>query len=99
MKKKVYLGVDVGSISINLLVIDSNDTVLFDSYIRGQGNPIAAVQKGLKELEQNIPDDVEISGVCVTGSGRSLIGAVVGADIIKNEIIKKKAGKKAVAAG
>ncbi|OHD81010.1 MAG: 2-hydroxyglutaryl-CoA dehydratase [Spirochaetes bacterium RIFOXYB1_FULL_32_8] len=87
MKKKVYLGVDVGSISINLLVIDSNDTVLFDSYIRGQGNPIAAVQKGLKELEQNIPDDVEISGVCVTGSGRSLIGAVVGADIIKNEIM------------
>jgi predicted CoA-substrate-specific enzyme activase len=40
----------------------------------------------MKKMEIEIPDDLQIKGVCTTGSGRELIGAMVGADVIKNEI-------------
>ncbi len=87
MKKNGYLGVDVGSISINFFILNDNEEVVFKSYIRGQGDPVGAVQQGLKELEIAIDKDYDVKAVCVTGSGRSLIGAVIGADIIKNEIM------------
>ena len=82
-----FLGIDVGSIRTNLVVIGAEQRdVLFDCYIRGSGSPISSVQKGLAEVAEALPDDFEIRGVSVTGSGRSLIGALVGADVVKNEI-------------
>jgi len=44
------------------------------------------VQKGLKQIAAQMPADMKISGVATTGSGRYLAGAVVGADLVKNEI-------------
>ena len=81
-----YLGVDVGSISTNIVVIDNDDNPLVQIYRRADGDPIRSVQEALLETEKDLPSDLEVGGVCVTGSGRYLIGAVVGADIIKNEI-------------
>lgn len=85
---KVYLGVDVGSISINFVLIDENKQMLFQSYIRGMGDPVQTVQSGLRELSVFMADFPErkISGVCTTGSGRELIGVFLGADLVKNEI-------------
>jgi predicted CoA-substrate-specific enzyme activase len=59
---------------------------LFETYCRVGGNPIASVQQALLNAKTALGDNVQIAGVCTTGSGRHLIGAVVGADIIKNEI-------------
>ncbi len=84
--KKGYLGVDVGSVSTNFVVTDSQGEVLFSKYMRTRGEPIKAVQMGLKETEANIGDDVEICGVGTTGSARVLTGVIVGADTVKNEI-------------
>lgn len=85
--KKGYLGVDVGSVSTNLVVIDEKGETLCEPiYIRTQGQPIKAVKKGLKKLENQLPENIEISGVGTTGSARNLSGIIVGADIIKNEI-------------
>jgi predicted CoA-substrate-specific enzyme activase len=86
MKKQAYLGVDVGSISTNLVVIDTGSEVLFETYARVGGNPIASVQQALLAAKEALGDGVEIAGVGATGSGRNLTGAVVGADVIKNEI-------------
>lgn len=86
MMKFAYLGIDVGSISTNCVVITPDGGVLFDIYERGQGSPIESVQQCLARLTENLPADYCISGVCTTGSGRTLAGAVVGADVIKNEI-------------
>ena len=85
---KVYLGVDVGSISINFVLINENRHVLFQSYIRGAGDPVQTVQQALKEFSGFMADfpDRQISGVCTTGSGRELIGLLLGADLVKNEI-------------
>jgi predicted CoA-substrate-specific enzyme activase len=86
MTEKGYLGIDIGSISTNFVLIDEKNNLLFQSYFRGDGSPIASVQKGMKQLASRIPPDIHISGVCITGSGRELIGAMIGADVVKNEI-------------
>lgn len=81
-----YLGVDVGSVSTNLVVLDEEEKVVAAIYRRTKGQPIIAVQDGLKELEEALPQKVDIRGAGTTGSARSLSGLIVGADVVKNEI-------------
>ncbi len=81
----VYLGVDVGSVSTNLVAVDDNKEVLFERYLRTGGQPIDSVKMALQELYQEHPD-IEIIAAGTTGSGRQLVGMMIGADVIKNEI-------------
>jgi len=86
---KYYLGIDVGSISTNLVLIDEKNQILSSHYLRTEGDPIGAIQKGLKELKDHVSKhslDVEIAGVGTTGSARQLAGVITGADLVKNEI-------------
>ena len=85
-KKKAFLGIDVGSISTNLVLVDEKNQILFSLYLRTDGNPIRAVQSGLKELKNQFLENIEIIGVGATGSARYLTGIIVGADLVKNEI-------------
>ncbi len=86
MNNSCYLGIDVGSISTNCVIIAPEGEVLFEIYKRGEGSPIESVQQCLAMLTAQMPGSLTIMGVCTTGSGRILAGAVVGADVIKNEI-------------
>lgn len=81
-----YLGVDVGSVSTNLVFLDQDDEVRASVYIRTQGQPIRAVKEGLRLLAEQLPSGVKVRGVGATGSARALTGAIVGADVVKNEI-------------
>ena len=82
-----YLGVDVGSVSTNLAIIDPLGEVITAVYLRTQGQPIKAVQEGLRQIKQNLGEQrVDIRAVGATGSARYLSGVVIGADIVKNEI-------------
>lgn len=82
-----YLGIDVGSVSTNLVIINGEgDQVVEKLYLRTKGQPIAAVQQGLKTLAERLPQDLKIKGVGATGSARKLTATVVGADVVKNEI-------------
>jgi predicted CoA-substrate-specific enzyme activase len=86
---KTYLGIDVGSISYKFVLIDEKNEVLFWLYKRTEGNPIGAIQQGLRELRKFIKNhntEIKIDGVASTGSARYLAGVVSGADLIKNEI-------------
>jgi len=83
--EKIYIGVDVGSVSIKVVAIDENNEVLFNSYVRNVGQPIDTVKDELAKLHNELATK-EIGGVGVTGSGRQLLGYVLGADVIKNEI-------------
>ncbi|HEY8422301.1 MAG TPA: acyl-CoA dehydratase activase [Thermoclostridium sp.] len=79
------LGIDVGSVSTNLVLLDSNNNVVEKLYIRTRGRPMEAVQMVLAEIGQKY-DDRQIYSVGTTGSGRMIASIQVGADIIKNEI-------------
>lgn len=83
---KTYLGIDVGSISTSLVLIDEKKQILSSFYLRTEGDPIAAVKKGLKMVRAEFPPDAKIGGVGTTGSARYLTGVITGADLIKNEI-------------
>ncbi|HHY04804.1 MAG TPA: 2-hydroxyglutaryl-CoA dehydratase [Thermoanaerobacterales bacterium] len=81
-----YLGVDVGSVSTNIVVIDEDANLEESIYIRTQGQPIKAVQECIRMLSFKKKEKWDIKGVGATGSGRQLAGVIVGADVVKNEI-------------
>ena len=86
MSLTVYLGIDVGSVTTKLALVDEKGKYVDSYMLRTAGKPVMAVQKGLKELYAKKLTDYNVMGVGTTGSGRNLAGALVGADIIKNEI-------------
>ena len=83
---EAYLGVDVGSVTTKLAVIDKSNELITHTYMLTQGKPIEMVQQGLVQIKEQLPEDVKIRGVATTGSARYLAGVIVGADLVKNEI-------------
>ena len=92
MTHKWTLGVDIGSVTAKFLLLDECKQVRFDSYNRTQGDPILALVSGLQEVQDAVPHGVEIAAVGTTGSGRQLAAAVLGADVVKNEITAHAVG-------
>lgn len=85
--KKVYLGIDIGSISTKGVIIDEDNNIIASSYLYTEGNPIKASKKVVKELKNKIDlNKYKVVGVGTTGSARKLIGTIFGANVIKNEI-------------
>jgi predicted CoA-substrate-specific enzyme activase len=89
---EAYLGIDIGSVSTNLVVIDADGNLLKEIYLRTQGRPMEVVDHGLKEIEAELAASLDIRGVGTTGSGRELIGELVGADTVNDEITAHKTG-------
>jgi predicted CoA-substrate-specific enzyme activase len=87
-----YLGIDIGSVSTNLVAMDDECKVIHAIYLRTAGRPIEAVQAGLTELREKWGRRLEIRGVGTTGSGRELIAEFVGADTVNDEITAHKTG-------
>lgn len=82
---EVYLGIDVGSVSTNIVLLDDQGEVIDTLYERTQGQPIAAVQQGIRQIALANPRS-QVKAAGTTGSGRHLASVVVGADVVKNEI-------------
>jgi predicted CoA-substrate-specific enzyme activase len=87
-----YLGIDVGSVSTNLALLDENGRLLHGIYLRTSGRPIEVVQQGLEEIDGIFRGKILVRGVGTTGSGRELIGELVGADTVNDEITAHKTG-------
>lgn len=83
---KVYLGIDAGSVSTKLAVINETSELTCHVYLLTQGRPIETLQSGLRQIRDVLPAGAEISGVAITGSARYLVGVICGADLTKNEI-------------
>ncbi len=91
--KKGYMGIDIGSISTKGIIIDSKHNILASTYLWTKGNPIEAVKELLHHLEaQLLNQDVQVVSIGTTGSARKLIGTILGAAIIKNEITAHAVG-------
>lgn len=79
------LGIDVGSVSTNLVLLGEDDNVIEKVYLRTCGRPIEAIVMGMNILKEK-HSDIKVTAAGTTGSGRQLAAAIIGADIIKNEI-------------
>lgn len=87
--KKAYLGIDIGSISTKGVIIDEHNKILASDYLWTEGDPIGAVKRLLNSLRagfQAYGKEYDIVSVGTTGSARKLIGVIVGASVVKNEI-------------
>jgi predicted CoA-substrate-specific enzyme activase len=96
-KVNAYLGVDVGSVSTNLAVINDDGNMIKEIYTRTDGRPIEIVDQCFREIDKEIGERIRICGVGTTGSGRELIGELIGADSINDEITAHKTGAEFVA--
>ncbi|MBK9390917.1 MAG: CoA activase [Bacteroidetes bacterium] len=85
-KVGVYLGLDIGSLSTNVVLIDEQHRVISRRYLPTAGKPLEAIQRGLTEIYEEVGENVEVIGAGTTGSGRYLTGDFIGADTIQNEI-------------
>ena len=95
-----FLGLDIGSTSTKLALVDESGTVRCDIYRPTAGAPVAASRKLLKALHgllRRLCVDFTVAGVATTGSGRKLVGMVLGADVIINEITAHARGAAATA--
>lgn len=91
--KEAYLGIDIGSISTKGVIINKDKEILSSAYIWTEGNPVGAAKRLLKLLEEQFQaDEYHIVATGTTGSARKLVGSVVGATIVKNEITAHAVG-------
>jgi activator of 2-hydroxyglutaryl-CoA dehydratase len=88
----VFLGIDVGSVSTKLAVVDDAGTLIYDTYLPTAGMPVEAAKLGLEEIGRLWGDRLDVRGVGTTGSGRELIAEFVGADAVHDEITAHKTG-------
>jgi predicted CoA-substrate-specific enzyme activase len=85
--RKGYLGLDIGSISTKGVVVDECGDVVTSSYLWTEGAPIRAALRVIEELERGVHDvGMTVVAAGTTGSARELIGTVIGAQVVKNEI-------------
>ncbi|HLP71440.1 MAG TPA: acyl-CoA dehydratase activase [Bacteroidales bacterium] len=85
-KTEVFLGIDVGSLSTNVVLIDRQHRVVARRYLPTAGKPLEAIRRGMTEIYDEAGDHIEVVGAGTTGSGRYLTGDFIGADTIRNEI-------------
>jgi predicted CoA-substrate-specific enzyme activase len=85
--EKCYLGVDIGSISTKGVIIDGNNKIIAEKYIWTEADPINAVKTLVHELREQVEGkNIKVKAIGTTGSARKLVGTMLNAQVIKNEI-------------
>ncbi len=85
----VYVGLDIGSTSSKAVLLGDEGKVLVGLYTRTAGRPLEAMQalfEAISVIESERGKPFHFIGAGTTGSGRKLVGSVIGADLILDEI-------------
>lgn len=91
--QEAFLGIDTGSISTKGVIVDAQGTILARSYLWTEGNPGDAARRVIDDLASQIDrSETEVVAVGTTGSARRLVGAMLGATVVKNEITAHAVG-------
>jgi len=95
--QQAFLGIDVGSVSTNFAILNRTGEILWELYVRTKARPIEVTKEGLRKLEHDLGGKIEIVGVGTTGSGRELVGHLIGADTVNDEITAHQKGANFIA--
>ena len=76
-----WLGIDAGSTTTKMVLIDPDCNILHSFYHSNQGNPVSIVLPQLRELYARCGDRVAIRGAAVTGYGEDLIKNAFSCDL------------------
>lgn len=84
--EELFLGIDIGSVSAKICIINSDENIVYGDYLPTHGLPLKALEKLLSKIKERFGEGVTFKGIGTTGSGRYLAGYILGADLIINEI-------------
>lgn len=98
-KVPVFIGVDVGSVSTNVVLMTEDGQLAARQYLPTAGRPLEAITQALDNVGREVGDRVEVLGVGATGSGRYLTADFIGADLAINEITAQAAAAAAIDPG
>ncbi|WP_300669002.1 acyl-CoA dehydratase activase [Desulfoluna sp.] len=83
---KGFIGLDAGSISINIAFVDEAGVVLDTEYTLTEGDVINNIKKAFSRISAKLPANIDILGSGVTGSGHEISAALLGADVYETEL-------------
>ncbi len=78
---KAYLGIDCGSTTTKVVVIDEDKDILYSYYSSNRGNPVEIIREQLDTIYEKCGDRITIAGSAVTGYGEELIKNAFSVDI------------------
>ena len=73
VNQKLFLGVDSGSTTTKLVLINEQGQLVFTDYSYNNGNSLQAFHSALQRLRDALGQDIEIAGSCSTGYGEQLL--------------------------
>ena len=82
-----YLGIDAGSTTTKLVLIDNEGNLLYSLYGSNEGNPLKSVMNMLKKLYAILPEKAKLRYSGVTGYGEKLIQTALNVDLNEIETI------------
>ncbi len=86
-KGDCFIGIDAGSTTTKLVLIDSDKNLRYSDYGSNEGNPLKSVIKMLKKLYEKLPESATIRFSGVTGYGEKLIQTALNVDLNEIETI------------
>lgn len=86
-KGNAYLGIDAGSTTTKLVLIDDDYNILYSFYGSNEGNPLKLVVSVLQDLYRELPEGADIVNSTITGYGEGLIKAALKVDIGEIETV------------
>ena len=81
----LYLGIDVGSISVNLAAVDAENNIVEEHYIRHHGQPMAVAAEAIETAVDKYGRE-RIAGLAATGNGGRVVARSLEANFI-NEVV------------
>ena len=78
---KAYLGLDSGSTTIKVVLLDDEENILYRYYSSSKGNPVSLFLEQLKKIRELCGERIEIVSSAVTGYGEELMQVAFGVDI------------------
>ena len=82
-ERDIFLGLDAGSTTTKLVVVDEDEQILFLYYKVNQGDPLGSVREGLKKLRRSLDAEgieARLGRSVVTGYGEDLVKAAFEVD-------------------
>lgn len=90
---KLYMGIDIGSTFSKGVVIDKYNNIISSVYIKSDYDYIKSLKEVILKIRNQIDlNKYQVVSVGVTGYSRKLIGTILDASVVKNEIIANAVG-------
>ncbi|MCD8224223.1 MAG: 2-hydroxyacyl-CoA dehydratase [Clostridiales bacterium] len=72
-----YLGIDAGSTTTKVALVDDDGKLLYSFYSNNNGSPLATAIRAMGEIKDQLPADARIAWSCSTGYGEALLKAAL----------------------